>query len=218
VSNANETAEAILIVIKRLFKWAAIAVLALSVLAGVSFYGLVEYEEYEKASRIEEAALLAEKRQKTIDQARKEASAENRKWTIWAKTDPASGDKVGRTAFITSNDGLCRLNVESRINGVRLTGFDCEHFKIDHYQKIEVKFDFLDNSYGLPLEKFSDSDSVYIPSSDYSHTEADYDRFLKNLVTGNSVAFKVKEFDGYWVVFTLKHASETIGALGKKFD
>lgn len=218
MSNANETAEAILIVIKRLFKWAAISVLALSILAGAGFYGVVKYREYERESRIEEAAILEEKRKKEIDQARKEASAENRKWTVWAETDPASGDKFGRIAFITSNDGLCRLNVESRINGVRLTGFDCKHFKIDHYQKIEIKFDFLDNSYELPLEKFSDGDSVYIPSPDYSYGKEAYDRFLQNLATGESVAFKVKEFEGHWVVFTLKNASETIGALGMKFD
>ena len=102
-----------------------------------------------------------------ITAAQENATSEGKEWITLYQSDPASEAKVARWASVESNDGLCKLTVEERLNGVRLTEINCPLIEISPYDGLEVKFDFLPTSYRLPLKNFSDSSRVFIPSSHY---------------------------------------------------
>jgi hypothetical protein len=70
-----------------------------------------------------------------------------RQWEVSSETDPASGEEVPRYASVLSDDGLCRLQVEQRMNGTRLAGIYCSDLQISAERDIEVKFDNRSTSY-----------------------------------------------------------------------
>lgn len=216
MSETNETAEAILIVIKRLFKWLLIGVVGLLIISALGVGGYYFYEENQREIKAKLKAEETELRKRTIEAARSTATAEGKQWLLNLESDPASGEDIARRASIISNDGLCRMQVEERLNGTKLTGIYCSQFVINKYDGVEVKFDFLETSSGMPLETFSDGADVYIPSSSRSYSkENSYEVFINRLKTGKAVALKTKAFEGYWVTFTLKDADVTISTLGK---
>ncbi len=215
MSDASERAEVILIVIKRLFKWLALGVLGIVVLVGLGIGGISLYDGQKREMRKQEALAQTKERRERIERARSNATSDDKKWGVVFRIDPASGEKIIRMAAVRSNDGLCRLQVEKRLNGTELTGFYCKEFTISPYNALEAKFDFMDKSESLPLKKFSDGNDVYIPSSDYSLPKDGYKKFLQNLSKGKMVAFRATEFEGYWVSFTLRGAAEAISGLGK---
>jgi hypothetical protein len=213
MSSAGEKAEVILIVIKRLIKWAVIGVVGLAAIIGAFVYN----NSYQSDQRREVAKEKAKERAKRIVQAKATATSKDKSWTVYVEPDPASSIKIARTASIVSNDGLCTLSVQHRLNGSRLTGLKCPDFKISEYDDLEVKFDTMQSSYRLPLKSYSDSSDVFIPSSDYSQKSGFYNTFLDRMKRGKAMAIKVKEFQNNWVTFTLKNAKETISILGKPF-
>lgn len=215
MSDPNKPAEVILIIIKRLFKWFVIGTAGLLIISTIAIGGYYIYEEYKQQKIAEESEL----RKRDIEASRSTATAEGKQWRLHLETDPASGEKIARRASVISNDGLCRLQVEERLNGTKLTGVFCRQFRIERYKGVEVKFGYLETSNTMPLETFSNSDDVYIPSSSYKYDkENNYDAFINRLKTGEAVALKTEAFEGYWVKFTLKDAAISLSNLGKSFS
>jgi hypothetical protein len=190
--------------------------LPLGVLAAVGLGGLLLYEDYESDQRNEARAKEAQNLRTRIATAQENATPEGKEWVVYARNDPASGAKIARTASIKSNDGLCYLTVEKRINGSELSGLRCPGIKISEYDDIYIKFDTHETSKKMDLKSYSDSDDVYIPSyqSEYSNN-FNYKDFIKGLVTANSVAIKIPSADTFWVRFTLKGSTASINQLGK---
>lgn len=185
--------------------------LVVALAAGI-FYLKTENENKKRdAQRKVEETVLRQK----ISAARANASTKGKKWKVWFENDPASGDKVTRGAYITSNDGLCELQVQKRLNGSRLTGLDCPDFKISEYDDIEVKFDNYKTSDKMDIKSYSDSDRVFIPSYQAEYSDfLSYDEFIKRLKVGKTVAIKIPSTGGVWMAFTLDGASVALEALG----
>lgn len=185
------------------------------------------YESNEKERRHEETEKRYEERVKRenelsarVEQAQRDATPEGKRWEVRYDRDPASGKYVGRRAVISSNDNLCKLSVQLRMNGNQLTGLECPGFEISAWRDIEVKFDNVATSATMDLEGYSDGSGVYIPSSQSPSYSAhlDYEKFLARLQGGTAVAVKVPVLDGIWVTFSLNGSSEAIGKLGMSFD
>ena len=191
--------------------------LSLGVLAGIALGGFVLYDQNQSEKRKEERAKTAQELRARIANAQRNATPEGREWKIYGERDPASNKIIARNASITSNDGLCYLSVQKRINGNELTGLDCPGIKISEYDDIYVKFDTSETSQKMRLKNYSNSDDVYIPSyqSKYSG-EMSYKEFIKGLVTANAVAIKIPAADSFWVRFTLKGSTNAINQLGKE--
>lgn len=173
---------------------------------------VMQYNEKQKAEDNEKAA--AQLRQK-IALARATATSEGKRWKLSYQPDPASDVLMARTAYIESNDTLCRLSVQKRISGAQLTGLDCSDFKISEWEDIEVKFSNVETSKKMNLESYSDSDRMYIPSnqSDYSgHLK--YATFINGLKNRQSVAIKIPSAGGFWTTFSLAGSSDALNKLG----
>ncbi len=92
----------------------------LALIAAVGLGLLLLYAQGE-GDRSESKRKLAEQTvRERIANAKATAGDVVREWEVWSQTDPASGEKVPRSASVLSDDGLCRLQVEERINGTRL--------------------------------------------------------------------------------------------------
>ena len=136
------------------------------------------------------------------------------------RNDPASGEPVPRIAMVTSDDGLCRLRVEERVTGRRLTLIFCSNLEINHFGDVNVKFDNRKTSDRMNLSISSDGDDVYIPSGQYLVGNLDYDEFLRRLTTANKVALQLKfgkgasiyltDADRHWIVFSLTGSQEML--------
>ena len=144
--------------------------LPLALIAAVGLGLLLLYVQGESGRRAQRQKLEEQKVREAEQAVRQriataKATAGNvvRQWEILSETDPASGEKVPRHASILSDDGLCRLQVEQRMNGVRLTGVYCSGLKILTYSHIEVKFDNRSTSDRMQIQGFSNGDDVYIP-------------------------------------------------------
>ncbi len=217
LTDPKESAEAILIVIKRLLKWVGLTVGGLVLVAALGVGGFFYYDSYKREQRAEKEAKAAEIRKSQITAAQENATSEGKEWTNHYQSDPASKTMVARFALVESNDGLCKLTVEERLNGTRLTKIVCPLIEISPYDGLEVKFDFLPTSYRLPLKSYSDTSRVFIPSSDDRFRTGFYDEFIKRLKTGSAVAIKTEAFEGHWMTFTLYGAEKAISTLGKPF-
>jgi len=138
-----------------------------------------------------------------------------REWDVSFTTDPASGEEIPRHASILSDDGLCRLQVEERLNGVELTSINCPQLKVAAHQDIEVKFDNRPTSDTMDIQRFSNSDAVYIPSHQSAH-HLSYDEFLKRMAGANKVALRLtfEQADHYWFTFSLRGSGPALTAIG----
>ncbi len=188
--------------------------LPLSVLAAVGVALLIYHNEERKTQEKERAA--AALRQK-ISEARANTTSEEKEWHVTYALESATGKKVVRSAYINSNDGLCYLTVQKRLDGAQLTGLDCLDFKISEWDDIEVKFDNVATSDKLDLKSYSDSDDVYIPSyqADYSGYLS-YEKFIGRLKAGKAVAIKIPAADDVWMTFSLKGSTKALNRLGKE--
>ena len=138
---------------------------------------------------------------KKITAAQQNATPDGKEWVVYGEVDPASNKNIARTASIMSNDGLCYLTVQKRLNGNELTGLDCPGIKINKYRKIYVKFDTTEISEEMELKNYSDSDGVYIPSYQFS-LNMSYKNFINGLAASNAVAIKVPSSEYFWVRFS----------------
>jgi hypothetical protein len=152
------------------------------------------------------------------------AKGQARTWEVWSETDPASGARVPRNALVLSDDGLCRLQVEERINRDRLAGLYCSGLKVSSYNDVEVKFDNRATSDRMRLERFSNGDDVYIPSSQYNYSgQLPYNEFLQRMTTAKKVALllTVEGAGQHWIAFSLAGSAPAlirIGAISPKSD
>ena len=180
---------------------------------GLIVLGAQYGQEKKKEKKEAEKAALKQK----ISDARANATSEGKEWRVSYRQDPASGKQVVRSCYISSNDGLCTLKVQKRLNGNELTGLYCPDFKISEYKDIEVKFDNIATSNKMDLESYSNSDDVYIPSSQSSYSGyLSYEKFISRLKDGTAVAIKIPSAGGVWMTFSLKNSSEALDELGKE--
>lgn len=198
----------VLVSLKKLIKLAIILSILGTLIFGLIFGGFMFYEQKLKKDK-QEAIQQIERI--IISAQEKSLSSNNEKWVINGKRNPASGKNIARFASIQSDDGLCSLRVEQRIDGDELTSMHCEKFIIDPRTDINVIFDLNKDMYTMNIESFSDSDNVYIPSSQrvynshFGRYEANnsyylsYKDFIKGLLTSNVVAVKITPtyFNGY---------------------
>lgn len=193
--------------------------LPLGILAAISIAGFILYENHESDKRKKVKIIETQQLRDRIASSQRNATSEGKEWIIYVESDPASDYKIARTASITSNDGLCNLTVQKRLNGTELTGLKCSGIKISEFDDIYVKFDTQESSKRMDLKGYSDSEDVYIPSYSYQSEYSGrlgYDAFISGLVTNNSVAIKVPSVGSFWTRFTLKGSSVAINQLGRK--
>lgn len=189
--------------------------LPLALIAAVGLGLLVLYVVTE-SNRSERQQKLAEQTvREKIAKAKAAAGDVVREWEVLSETDPASGEKVPRYAGVVSDDGLCRLQIEERINRARLAAIYCSGLKISPYHDVEVKFDNRSTSDTMRLDRFSDGDAVYIPSYQYSGQFA-YDEFLRRMIGANKVALllTVEAAGRHWITFSLKGSGPALTRIG----
>lgn len=189
--------------------------LPLALIAAVGL-GLLLLYVLAESSRSERERKLAEQTvRERIAKAKATAGDIVREWEVQLATDPASGEKVPRYASVLSDDGLCRLQVEERMSGARLTSIDCSGLKISPYSDIEVKFDNRSMSDTMDIERFSNSDIVYVPSYQYGG-RLSYDEFLRRLTGANKVALllDVEGAGQHWLTFSLRGSSPALTKIG----
>lgn len=193
--------------------WRVFLPIAVVAVIGISLF--LWNAEYKKDRELAQTENAKEKLREKIAIAQQNASPDKNKWKVFFENDPASGIPIARTASIISNDGLCYLSVQERLDGTKLTGIDCWGMKIDTYRDIEIKFDSQKFSHSMRLEKYSDGDGVYIPSFQYEHSnQLKYDDFISMLKNNKSFAIKVPSEETFWTTFSLKNATEAVGKLG----
>lgn len=202
--------------------------LLLALIIGVGLGALFLYEEV-NSNRNESKRVQAEKEiQEKIAQANAmtrarianaETSSKNveREWEIWAQTDPASGLNVPRNASVLSDNGLCRLRVEQRIDASRLTGIYCPGIKLSTYSEIDVKFDNRTTSDKMKIEKFSDINDVYISANQSTYNRLlQYDEFLQRMTVAKKVALllSVEGAGQHWFTFSLAGSGPALIKIG----
>ncbi len=160
-------------------------------------------------------AVIAAARQRVQDA---QENLEPREWQVTTETDPASGLAVPRRALVESDDGLCTMTVEERIDRTRLTGFNCPGLDIRTRNDIDVKFDNRDRSDRMEIREFSvGGRSAYVPSYQFgSSGRLEYDDFLNRLGSTNKVAvqFDFTYAGKQWVTFSLNGSREALTAIG----
>ena len=185
---------------------------------------LVLVENIQSANRERERALAEQARAKVEKSLREkfwkvnsEKIGKEQEWTLNFERDPASGASVPRSAGVLSENGVCRITTEQRMDGTRLTGINCPEFKLDSYNEIEIKFDNKATSDKMNLKKFSDGDGVYIGTrQDGYEGRLNYEEFLNRMAEANKIALKLKfEVAGYqWMTFSLANAGPALTAIG----
>jgi hypothetical protein len=188
--------------------------LPLAVIAGIGLGILSLYDNIKEENLRKEALLKEEALNARVAIAKENATSADKQWEIFYEPDPANGQRIARYASIQSDDGLCSLTVQKRINGSELTGLDCPDFKISSYSDIGIKFDTDDISRKMRLEGYNDSDGVYITSQQFQ-SYLQYSAFIDKLSTASSLAIDIPVPVLSWVRFSLSGAADAISKLGK---
>jgi type II secretory pathway pseudopilin PulG len=195
--------------------WRIFLPLGILALVGIVVLFMAIQDNEEKRAR-EKAQQAAELRQK-IAQARENATSEGKEWRVSYQKDPASGVMIARQVHIESNDSLCTLTVEKRLNGAELTDLDCPGFNVSGRGDIEVKFSSAETSVKMDLKSYGNSKGVYIPSYQANYKGYySYDHFIESLKNNKAVAIKIPSAGGVWMSFSLKGSSEALNQLGKQ--
>ena len=119
--------------------WRVLLPIALVAFVGIGL--LILYLKVD-SERSERQRIKAEQEvRERIANAQAVSKGTERAWEVLTETDPASGEKVPRYASVLSDDGLCRLQIEERIDRTRLAGIYCRGLKVSPYGNIAVKFD-----------------------------------------------------------------------------
>lgn len=93
--------------------------LVLAVIIGLFIWN--EQVKHEKTQKEEAATELALRNK--ISAAQQNQTDEGKEWYVIYRKDPASEQQIARRATIRSNDNLCSMSVEKRMNGSDLTDF-----------------------------------------------------------------------------------------------
>ena len=201
----------------------AIGILLLVGVGGLLLYQKNESDKYErnrmqaeKAAQ-EKIARASAAAQDRIAKARIAPDGIDPVWKVSTEIDPASGSDVPRSASVMSDNGLCRLQIEQRINATRLAGLQCRGLKISPVSSIEVKFDNRPTSEEVRIEQFSNSDDVFIPSSPVTRgRHLPYDEFLQRMTSAKKLAVLLP-FEGagsHWVAFSLGGSGPALLKIG----
>jgi hypothetical protein len=149
----------------------------------------------------------------------------NDKWVTFIDKDPASGEEYYSHTYVGSENGICELSVDHRINGRKLISFGCVDQRIIDYYPVEYKFDSsATSSSTLKFKAFSNSRFVYVAKGPSSFPSLVYKDLMKGFKNNSSVAFRYKIGNrstgelSNWVRFTLSGASEAIEKLGKPVE
>ena len=191
--------------------------LPLALLAAVGVGVFVVYEKSGTDRREREIRKKEQEVQLQIAEAKAKATAGSteHKWTVLTEADPASGEKIPRIARIKSEDGLCALQIEQRIDTTRLAGIYCRLLKLSPYPDIEVKFDNYPTSNKMQVEEFSGGDDIYLSSYQYGN-RLPYDEFLQRLARGKNVALQLNVEGGgaHWIRFSLSESRPALVSIG----
>ena len=132
-----------------------------------------------------------------------------------------------------SDDDLCQLIVEERLDGDRLTSVYCPDLEIQinrfTFTTVGVKFDSMPRSESMALERFADDDehdSAYLPSDQgqrfdifqvqVSDEFLQYDEFIRRMASSQRLALEL-EFQGagnYWIPFSLRGSRKALAQVG----
>lgn len=203
----------IAIIVAVVFWRASLIVVAIIAMCAGGIFLYSEHQEKElQKDKLEKAKI----RTSTIEYARNNAKA--RDWYSVCESDPASGIKILRSIRKKSNDGLCGLSIEKRINGARLTGLHCDLFPFNPRDNILIKFDSDENAFQVNIENYSgdygSKKSVYISSKNYYDQILSYDDFMEKISSNNYLAIKSHVGD-YWFRFYVGDSDNLIDGLGE---
>jgi hypothetical protein len=192
--------------------------LPLGLIAGAALGLLWLSESRRSDAQAKAAQKLVEGKNLRIQRALNAEPKKGLKWELGSEIDPASGKEVQRTAAVSSENDLCRLQVEERVDGTRLAGIYCsELYLANKYAAtaIEVKFDNRDKSDSMLVNRFSGANDSYISSRQYSDNLS-YDEFIERLATANRVALYLnfEDIGNRWVAFSLLDADKALSAIG----
>ena len=201
-------------VVKWMKRLLVLAVSSAILLLGLDFFE--QYQREQEKERREQAEEREKSRVEGIVLAAQGIDNQSKARDIIGNTqpDPASGTQIVRGVKIYSEDGLCNIDVELRLDGTALTGIYCPNININPRDDLWVKFDTDDVSMAVDLKYFSGSDNVYITGS-YSFA---YSAFVNKLRCSNSLALKIPAAYSFWTRFDLSGTSTPIGQLGKGRD
>lgn len=193
--------------------------LVLAVGSAILLVGLVFWDEYQREQAKERREQAKEREKARVEGIVLSAQAidnqsKTRDIIVNTEPDPASGMQIVRAVEINSEDGLCAIYVELRLDGTELTGIYCEDITINGNRDLWVKFDTDDVSMAVDLDSFSDSEHVYIEDG-YPFK---YSAFVQKLRCSNSLALKIPAAYSFWTRFHLSGTSAPIGQLGKGRD
>ena len=199
--------------IKRLL---LLAVGSIILLVGLDFWE--QYQREQEKERLEQAKELEKSRVEGIVLAAQGIDNQSKTRDFFGNTepDPASGTQIVRGIRVFSEDGLCNIYIELRLDGTALTGIYCSNININPRNGLRVKFDTDDVSSAMELESFSNSEVVYIP--DRNRYPFKYSAFVHKLRCSNSLALKIPAAYPFWTRFDLSGTSTLIGQLGKGAD
>lgn len=201
-------------VVKWIKRLLLLAVGSIILLAGLDFWE--QYQREQEKERREQAKELEKSRVEGIVLAAQGIDNQSKTRDFFGHTepDPASGTQIVRGIRVFSEDGLCHIYIELRLDGTALTGIYCSNININPRDDLWVKFDTDDVSMAVDLDSFSDSEHVYIEDG-YPFK---YLAFVHKLKCSNSLALKIPAAYPFWTRFDLSGISTLIGQLGKGAD
>ncbi len=190
--------------------------------AGIGIWLLSENAEREqresmRAKAAQESRQKIEEARNKIERALAQGGETHHTWKVTTQEDPASGEEVPRNAWVSSDGNLCKLQVEQRLNGTRLTALYCPDIRVLHDEDIELKFDNRDTSDKMQISKFSDSESTYIQSYQKNYSGyLSYDDMLQRMSNANKVAIRLTVEGGskHWIRFSLSDSRPALVRIG----
>jgi hypothetical protein len=194
--------------------------LPLALVGGV-IVGLVILVIYVKDKNTTQKRIEQEQRAQDLI-ARRIASARanldfTRKWEVISEKDPSTRRNGPRYAGILSETGLCRLQVEQRLTGEKLTAIYCFGLNTTSDSELYVKFDNKSTADKVELRKFSNGNDSFIPSQQLVYSgRLSYEQFLQGLVSAQKVALQLKIGGSpeSWEVFSMLGSEDALNAIG----
>lgn len=194
--------------------WRIFLPIALILGAATGLFFSYDYLKTEKRLKAEKETAAALERKIWLAQIDEKTNGEG--WEIYYQPDPASNKMIARAVVAQSNDGLCTVSVQKRVNGAELTELKCPDVTISPYEKIEVKFEMDEVSKEMRLEKYTDSSDVYIPSDQYQFDRSlQYDEFINKLIISKAFAIHIPSEPTFWTRFELNDGNAIL-QLGKE--
>jgi|GEM_PF-6999060 len=192
--------------------------LPLGLIAAAAIGVFLLYENQQTQERLDAERRRLEQKRLRVDGALNRAAKTDARWEVLFEVDPASGKNVPRSARVTSDGGLCHLQVEQRVNGTRLAGIYCDGLPLQNKYSAttaEVKFDNRETSDSMALARFSDGDDSYIGSSQPNGNLA-YSELIERLATAKRVALLLnfEDVGQRWTTFSLLNADQALVSIG----